>query len=140
MKTLISLLVVFIFSCLGLEAQSYKVIANNSVSVSNLTKKDASDYFLKKKKKWPDGSKVAPIDMRANINARKAFTKEVHRKSVSAIKTYWQQTVFAGKGTPPSEKKSDMEVINYIKNTPGSIGYVSASASISGVKTISISD
>ena len=118
--------------------QTFKVIANNSTSVSSINKKDASDYFLKKKTKWSDGSTVKPIDLSANSPVRESFTQQIHGKSVSAIRSYWQQAIFSGVASAPPEKGSDQEIVDYVKRTPGAIGYVSASAGTSGVKVISI--
>jgi len=46
--------------------------------------------------------------------------------------------VFAGSGTPPIEKKSDLEVIEYVKKNSGAIGYVSKSTNTTGVKEITV--
>ncbi|NJO90263.1 MAG: hypothetical protein HC831_15945 [Chloroflexia bacterium] len=41
-------------------------------------------------------------------------------------------------GTPAVEKKTDAEVIDYVKRNSGSIGYVLADADLSGVKEIKV--
>lgn len=121
---------------LSLPAQNYKIIVNNANSTSSISSTDLSKLFLKKKKKWDNGEKVVPIDQSASSDVRKEFTKVIHKKSVGAIKSYWQQFVFAGSGTPPIEKKSDEEVIAFVKGNSGAIGYVSSGANTSGVKVI----
>jgi len=121
-------------------AQSYKVIVNKANSTSTLSKKQVSNLFLKKAKKWPDGSKAAAIDLKGNNPTRKVFSTEVHGKSTNAVKSYWQQAVFSGKGTPPVEKSSDADVINFVKQNSGAIGYVASGTNTSEVKTITISD
>lgn len=132
------LLLILISLGLGLHAQSYKIIVNNSNSTTTITTKDVSDLFLKKQSKWSNGTKVMAVDLNSSSDVRKSFSKDIHGKSVGAIKSYWQQYVFAGKGTPPVEKKSDSEVVNYVKNNSGAIGYVSADASTDGVKVIQV--
>ena len=134
------LFIIVIFLGLALQAQSYKVIVNNSNSTNSLSRKEVSDFFLKKKTKWPDGQKVAPVDQKASSEARKGFTDEIHKKSVSAIKSYWQQAVFAGTSTPPSEKSGDDEVIKYVSVKLGAIGYVSLNADMSKVKELKVTD
>jgi ABC-type phosphate transport system substrate-binding protein len=117
-------------------AQDYAVIVNESNSISSASKEDVSKWLLKKKTKWGDGSKVAPVDFAGDV--REAFTEGVHGKSMGAIKSYWQKQVFSGKGTPPVEKKSEADVIAYVKSNSGAIGYVSAAADVSGVKVLEI--
>ncbi len=135
-KYIFLLLALFIGTTI--QAQNYKVIVNKSNTVSSLTKKEASDFFLKKKTKWADGQKVSVVDQKGSSESRKVFTDEVHKKSVGAVKSYWQQAVFAGKGTPPVEKKTDAEVIEFVKANKGAMGYVSGDADVSGVKVLTV--
>lgn len=134
------LLIIIVFLGLILQAQSYTVIINNSNTTTSLSKKEISNYFLKKKTKWSDGQKVTPVDLKASSEIRKEFTNEVHKKSIGAIKSYWQQAVFAGKATPPSEKSNDEFVIKYVSQNIGAIGYVSSSTNISRVKKLEVTD
>ena len=69
---------------------------------------------------------------------RGSFSKAIHGKSVSAVKAYWQQRVFSGRDVPPLEKDSDASVVNYVRNNPGAIGYVSENADVRGVRVIVI--
>lgn len=121
-----------------IQAQSFKVIVNESNAVASLTAKEASDFFLKKKTKWPTGTSVMPVDLSSGSSVRETFSQQVHGKNTAAIRNYWQQAAFSGAGTAPSEKVSDADVVEYVKKNAGAIGYVSASASTGGVKTISI--
>lgn len=129
-----------IFALFGgvLQAQSYKVIVNESNSVSSLTKDQASKLFLKKVTKWDDDKKVLPVDLVESKAARRKFTKDVHGKTIAAIRAYWQKQIFSGRAVPPPEKANDSEVLSFVKANSGAIGYVSTSASTSGVKIIEI--
>lgn len=132
------LLIAILFTAWVLPGQTYKVIVNSSNTTTTITTSDLSKHFLKKVKKWNNGDKVMPVDQSASSAVRKDFSKAIHKKSVSAIKSYWQQYVFAGSGTPPIEKKNDTEVIEYVKKNSGAIGYVSTSAKTAGVKEITV--
>jgi ABC-type phosphate transport system substrate-binding protein len=120
------------------QAASYKVIVNNSVSINSLSKKAASDLFLKKTTKWESGSSVTPVDQLDSSNTREGFSKAVHGKTAAAVKSYWNQQIFSGRDVPPVEKKSDAEVLSFVRNTPGAIGYVSDGASVEGVRVVTI--
>jgi ABC-type phosphate transport system substrate-binding protein len=139
MKNILTLIVIIAFVALGsLQAQSYKVIVNSSNETSSISKKDASDFFLKKKTKWANGNSVSPVDLSSNSNVRDAFSQQVHGKNTAAIRNFWQQAAFSGSATTPPEKATDDDVIEYVKKNPGAIGYVSHSANTAGVKTITI--
>ena len=48
--------------------------------------------------------------------------------------------IFSGKGIPPPEKASDAEIVTFVRDTPGAIGYVAPGADLSGVKVVAIVD
>lgn len=119
-------------------AQGFKVIAHESVIESELSKEVATRIFLKQTAKFPSGVAAKPADLAKGSSTRAAFTTEVLGRSVSAVETYWQQQIFAGREVPPAAKSSDDEMVAYVRSTPGAIGYVSAGAATAGVKVIAI--
>lgn len=120
------------------QAASYKLIVNNSVSVNSLSKKAVSDLFLKKATKWESGAAVTPVDQLDSSNTREGFSKAVHGKTAAAVKSYWNQQIFSGRDVPPVEKKSDAEVLAFVRSTTGAIGYVSEAASAEGVRVVTV--
>lgn len=136
--------IIIILACLtaGLgitHAQSYKIIVNQQNSVGSLTKKEVSNFFLKKTTKWENGTKVVPVDLVEGESIRDDFSKEIHGRSTGAVRSYWQQAVFSGTAVTPIRKNNDQEVIEYVKTHAGAIGYVSSSADLSGdVKVITV--
>ncbi len=120
------------------ETPSYKVIVNLSNPISSMTKELASKLFLKKVSKWDNGHPVLPVDLTEASAVRERLSKELHGKSVAAIKGYWQQKIFSGRDIPPIEKTSDAEVLSYVRTNPDAIGYVSAGAAAENVKVVKI--
>jgi ABC-type phosphate transport system substrate-binding protein len=116
----------------------YKVIVNTDSDVTSLTKKQVSRLFLKKVTTWDNNVRVAPVDLPSNADTRGDFSKEIHGKSVSAVKAYWQQRIFSGRDVPPLEKDSDASVVAYVRSNPGAIGYVSVGADVKGVKVVDV--
>jgi len=112
-------------------AQGFVVIVNAAGDAS-LSKDDISKAFLKK------GSSLVAVDQSKGAAVRDAFSKAVLGRPASAVATYWQQQIFAGKDVPPSEKGSDADVIAFVKSNPKAIGYVSAGADVSGVKAVTV--
>jgi ABC-type phosphate transport system substrate-binding protein len=132
MKKIIFLLVllgIFLFDSVSLaqEIESYKIIVNGSNPISSMTKDQISKLFLKKVTKWKNGQKVLPLDLTGTSPVRQDFSKEILGRNVWAIKAYWQKQIFSGRGVPPPEKSSDREVLAYVQENPGAIGYISAS-------------
>ena len=141
MKTIqkIAFLILFALLVNGAYAQNgIKVIVNVDNNVTTISSDQVSRYFLKKSKKWDSGQSVKPVDLNQKNDTRETFTDNVHGKSISAIKAFWQKRIFTGKGVPPVEKKSDKDVIAYVRANPGAIGYVSSKANLNGVKEVEL--
>jgi len=132
----LSLTLIFAWWSLA-QPSAFKVIVHPENPVVSLTKKETSNLFLKKKSRWDETeTKVEPVDLDSDV--RDVFSQEVLRRSASAIKSFWQKQIFAGKEVPPPELKSESEVIAFVARRPGAIGYVSAAARLEGVKEVSI--
>jgi ABC-type phosphate transport system substrate-binding protein len=118
----------------------FVVIVNAGNPVTAVARDELSKIFLKKQSNWDNGNPVVPLDLTEEAAVRDAFTKAVHRRSVEAIKSYWQQQIFSGRDVPPTEESSETDVVAAVRANPNAIGYVSAgaAASASGVRTISV--
>ncbi|MEM1177698.1 MAG: substrate-binding domain-containing protein [Acidobacteriota bacterium] len=122
----------------GQEA-TFKVIVNTSVAEDSLPAKQLSKIFLKKIKRWEDDSSITVFDLEAESEVRDAFSRTVHRKSISAIKSYWQRMIFSGRDVAPMEVKSEAKMLEQVAKTTGGVGYVSASATLpDGVKVLEV--
>jgi ABC-type phosphate transport system substrate-binding protein len=109
---------------------SYRVVVHVTNPVVRLTREQASQVFLRKVVLWDNRKPVLPVDQAADSPVRRAFTKQVHRRTIASVQTYWQQQTFAGRGVAPPERASDVDVLNYIRQFPNGIGYVNADANL----------
>lgn len=120
----------------GAEPGSFRVV----VHAENATASAPSDFvmnaFLKKTSRWPEGEPIQPVDLRFGSPTREAFSKSILRRSAAAVRNYWQQRIFTGRGVPPPEVSSDADVIRYVQEHPGGIGYVSTQADAANVKVL----
>ena len=123
-----------------LAAEGFKIIAHQDVTVDSMSKADLARMFTKKVTSWHDGKKVKPVDQPSRSAARSAFTRAVHGKSVAAIRSYWQQRIFSGRGVPPPERLSDAQVLSYVMSQPGAVGYVSSNVDIGGAKVLKLTE
>jgi ABC-type phosphate transport system substrate-binding protein len=139
MKSSLIAIVVLMLSAAALaQAPPYRVIAHPSNTVSSLSRDQLTDVFLKKVTRWPNGEAIRPVDLRADTTARQRFAKDVLRRSMAAVRSYWQQLIFSGRNIPPPELESDAAVIAYVLKYEGAVGYVSGEADIGAVKVIAV--
>jgi ABC-type phosphate transport system substrate-binding protein len=116
----------------------FLVVVNQANPVSSLSRQELSDLFLKKSSEWPGLGRVLPVDQPEGAAVREIFNREIHRKTSSAVRAYWQQRVFSGRDVPPPEKEGDQEVLAYVRKNAGAIGYLSPKASTEGVKVLEV--
>lgn len=119
---------------------AFKVIVHPSNPATQISRLKVGEIFLKKDKRWPDGQTAVPVEPSIKSPVRARFDQEIFGKPVIAISAYWQQMIFGGKGVPPPEKSTDSEVVGFVRETAGAVGYVSANADVSGVKVVAVVD
>jgi ABC-type phosphate transport system substrate-binding protein len=119
------------------QAQEFKVVVNASTGVTSIGKDELAKIFLKKARKLPGGTDAVPVDNDSDVRA--GFSQAVHGRGETAIESFWQQQIFSGKDVPPEKKPGDSQVLDYVRSTPGAIGYVSGSATVgSGVTVVTV--
>jgi ABC-type phosphate transport system substrate-binding protein len=120
-------------------AEDYRVIVNGASPVTALSRAEVSQLFLKKTTQWPGGQPVQPVEP-ADRKLREHFAEGIHKKSLSAVRSYWNQLIFSGREVPPVEKQGDAEVVAFVRATPGAVGYVSPGADLAGVKVLTVKE
>src|SRR5690606_16914225 len=116
--------------------QRFVVIVHPSHDETEVSRKRIADAFLRKTGYWGDRQAIRPVDLEPGSAVRHAFTQKILSRSVSAVKSYWQQRIFSGQELPPPELETDDDVVEYVQRNPGAIGYVSARTPLKGVKVL----
>ncbi len=114
----------------------YVIIVEPSNELTSVERKFLEETFLKKITRWPNSGTVHPADLAPNSPVRRKFTEEVLNRSVEAVQGYWQQRIFSGRDVPPPEFDTDHDVVDYVLKHAGAVGYVSATADLSGAKVL----
>jgi len=119
----------------------YRVIVHPSNPAESITRRELSDFYLKRVTQWPDGSTIQPVEPPEKSRTRAYFLSDaMNGRSALAIKAFWQKRVFAGRDTPPVEKASEDEVVAFVRATPAAIGYVAPGTAVAGVKLLEVKD
>jgi ABC-type phosphate transport system substrate-binding protein len=98
------------------------VISNSGMTVST---DEIRDIFLGEKQ-FVGSTKLDVID---NAALQGEFLSKVMHIDAAKYHSIWTKKSFRDGLTPPAVKSSDAEVIEYVKRTPGAIGYVSTKPS-----------
>jgi ABC-type phosphate transport system substrate-binding protein len=100
------------------------VITHPGVKEIGLSKNRLADIYLGKIKNFSNGTKIQPVDLPTDDSAHKKFYQEVVKMSDSAVNRYWSKLRFTGKGKPPKVLSDPRELIKWVANNEGAIGYI----------------
>jgi hypothetical protein len=121
-------------------AGPFRVIVNPRNATDAVDRRFLTEAFLKKTTRWRDGAAIRPVDLVSDSPVRRRFTDEVLNRSVAAVKSYWQQAIFAGRDIPPPELESDEAVVRFVLRYPGAVGYVSGAVNLGGARVLRINE
>ena len=133
---IISLMCLLAFSS-GIVWADVVIIAHKDVPETEITEKGLQEIFLGKRVQWKDNSVVHPATVK-EAELHEAFLEQYMKKSPSQWITHWKRMVFTGNGTPPEQFANQQELLEYVTNTKGAIGYVDAEFPIENVIIIEV--
>jgi ABC-type phosphate transport system substrate-binding protein len=116
----------------------FVVVVHRDNPVTSVDRDFLRDAFLKKATDWSHGEAIRPVDLASRFEVREIFTREVLRKTSAQLRSYWNQQIFSGKGTPPVEADSIAEMLEYVASNPGAVGYLPVGASPARVKVVEV--
>jgi ABC-type phosphate transport system substrate-binding protein len=108
-------------------AGGFVVVVNPSVAGTGVKRADLAAIFLKTAVRWGGGEAAVPVDQSGTSSVRKAFSEAVLEQPVAQVVQYWANQVFKSSSRrPPPVKNSDTDVLAFVANNKGAVGYVSA--------------
>lgn len=113
------------------------IIANPDISGATVDAKGLQHIYLGKQTRWENDEVIVPVMLKAGP-VHEAFVESYLDRSTHRFVTYWRQMIFTGKGVPPRSFVSEEELVNFVAETPGSVGYVSVGLDLTGVKVLSV--
>lgn len=114
------------------------VITHPGVKEIGLSKNKLAQIYLGKMKNYSNGRSIKAVDLPKNSAAHKKFYRSVVKKSDSAMNRHWSKLKFTGKGKPPKKLDTAREVIKWVANTEGAIGYIDGKYLNKSVKVVLI--
>jgi ABC-type phosphate transport system substrate-binding protein len=114
----------------------FRVIVNPDNPSISASRDFLERAFLKQTADWSDGESIRPVDQRPDSGVRRAFSNAVLKRSIAAVRSYWTQRIFSGRGVPPPELDSDEAVVGYVLKHRGAVGYVAGNADLKRAKEL----
>ena len=117
------------------EAHAQNVIVIGHAGLSKLNSTTVQRIFTGKAIEV-DGVLVTAINLKSGA-LRNRFLQRFLNQDDDKYTAYWTVRRFIGKGIPPKELSSTAEVIDFVQNTPGAIGYIDEDELKPGLNVVS---
>ena len=120
-------------------ASDVVIVGNKNLSTETISKETLQRIFLGQQTDWEDGTKIKFAILKTDQNDD-IFLREYLYYTSTRFVRHWRSQVFSGKGEMPPNLKSDEEMLKFIQDDKGAIGFVTAGADTSAVKVLTVSN
>jgi len=109
---------------------SIVVIVNKDNPVATLNAGEVKLYWLRKiKSRWPEINKnIKPVDRKTKCSEQETFYWKVLNMTTDDVETYFVTKQYQNAQKPQDKFNSDREIIDFIGEEVGAIGFVNASS------------
>jgi ABC-type phosphate transport system substrate-binding protein len=119
--------------------QSLAIIVNQSNPVENFSLPELRKIFLGERSHWPNGRRITVVMMDLAQPERKVILREIYGMNEKDLNNHFIQGVFTGAVlVSPKTLGTPAEVLKFVFNVPGAIGYVRASEVDGSVKILRV--
>jgi len=105
-------------------ASAIEIIANVDDTGQIKSANDLRSIFSLRTRYWANGEKIRVFVLPDDSTVHKVFVKEKLHMFPHQLRRTWNRMTYTGTGQPPTVVKSVSEMIEKIKNTKNSIGYI----------------
>ncbi len=116
-----------IFTIPGL---SQTVIVNSSNSVSHLSKAALRNIYLGNTSTWDNSKQIIITDYVADNNLRSEFSDKYLNLSPKKVSMIWIKVSLSGKSVPPNVFHTESEIIKFVSENEGAIGYLASAVNL----------
>ncbi|HUQ02082.1 MAG TPA: hypothetical protein VM261_06265 [Kofleriaceae bacterium] len=138
-------LTAFLVMCLAVRVfdaraatEEFRIIVHPDNPVTEVGAELLRSAYLKRSGAWPGGATVRPLDLGSRGGVRASFAQRVLRKTPAQLRSYWNQRIFSGKGTPPPQVDTAAEAIAFVLSQPGGVAYIPVGVDPGGAKIIEL--
>jgi hypothetical protein len=100
------------------------VVVNRNSAIEHLSKDDVVNIFMGRYRQLPTGITAEPVDLALPQAEKARFYSLIVGKELSEIDSYWARLKFSGQRPRPRQSDSAEDLIEFISNSRGGIGYI----------------
>jgi hypothetical protein len=104
-------------------SESIVVVVGTRSEIAEVTLDTLRELYLRRRRVWPDGGRVIPVNLPVDSDTRRRFSKRVLGRLPEDLSGYWDRLYFDGI-RPPVVLRTSEAVCAYLAAEPKAIGYV----------------
>jgi ABC-type phosphate transport system substrate-binding protein len=115
------------------------ILVNRSNPVENLSFAELRKVFLGEQNHWSDGRRITLVMLEPGKPERQVVLTLIYRMDDKDFNAYFLHHIFTGDiHAAPTTLATPTEVLKFVSNVPGAIGYLRTSAADESVKVVRI--
>lgn len=124
MKKLSFVLILLSALAAGPTAAEIAVVAHPGSQVVSLDRSQLINIYMGRYRQLPTGEAAHPADLGP---LKERFYRALVNKDQAEINSYWARLVFSGQVAPPQQFDSVADMLSYVRQNPGALGFVEMS-------------
>jgi hypothetical protein len=113
------------------------IIANPQTNITHLERRALKSLYIKPRQTWPNGIKVT-VTMLTEAGPSQEFCRGFIGKSPAQLKRHWRRQLYIGRALPPVEFSTSPAVLDFVRATPGALGFIATDTPVDGVTVVKI--
>lgn len=103
----------------------YLAVISPPPAISSLTANQARAIFSMRVRTWPDGSRITVFILPEDDTRHQQFIRSQLSLLPHQLRRNWQRLVYTGIGQAPITVADEREMLDRLRQIPGSVGYLS---------------
>lgn len=112
------------------------VIVNARSGIAVMSRSDVINVFFGRNRQFFNGVEVQPIDLIDSHSLRGIFYERLLGKDLAEVNAYWSRQVFSGRMQALPRGASIEDVLKWVAEHPGGIGFVPLSKADARVRVV----
>jgi ABC-type phosphate transport system substrate-binding protein len=118
---------------------SLGIVVNRSNPVENLSFAELRKIFMGEQTHWSNGRRITVVMLEAGKQERQAVLAQIYRMDDKDFNKHFLQGMFTGEiHAAPKTLATPTEVLKFVFNVPGAIGYVRGTEADESVKVVHV--
>ena len=109
---------------LSARAESLYVVAHPNAPIETLSRGDVINIYMGRNRRLADAQIALPLDIDSNFTEKAAFYKQLIKRDLPEVNSYWTRVMFSGDASPPRQVNTYADIRELIKNNKDAIAYL----------------